>query len=120
MAWRTFWKTGIVRSSVFSSYRSGTPRGCVILWHWMNDLQLQAAYTSATGLPAGRVVRLPGGAGNRIYWRVQGPDGKSAGGMELPPDPGKSEEASKQQVPQGLPCLNVPRNLGRIGVAAPF
>src|SRR6267142_4454083 len=120
MAWRTFWKTGIVRSSVFSSYRSGTPRGCVILWRWMNDLQLQAAYTSATGLPAGRVVRLPGGAGNRIYWRVQGPDGKSAVVMELPADPVKSEEASKHHVHEELPFLNVHRYLERIGVRVPL
>ena len=31
----------------------------------MDDAQLQTAYTSATGQPAGRVERLPGGAGNR-------------------------------------------------------
>ena len=41
----------------------------------MTNDQLQAAYTSATGQPAGRVTRLPGGAGNRIYWRVQAAQG---------------------------------------------
>ena len=85
----------------------------------MNDLQLQAAYTSATGLPAGRVERLPGGAGNRIYWRVHGPDGKSAVVMELPADPVKSEEASKHHVHEELPFLNVHRYLERIGVRVP-
>jgi N-acetylmuramate 1-kinase len=85
----------------------------------MNDPQLQAAYTSATGQPAGRVQRLPGGAGNRTYWRVQGLNGKSAVVMELPPDPVKSEEASKDHAPQELPFVNVHRYLERIGVRVP-
>jgi len=85
----------------------------------MNDPQLRAAYTSATGQPAGRVERLPGGAGNRTYWRVHGPDGKSAVVMELPADPVKSEEASKDHAPQELPFLNVHRYLERIGVRVP-
>ena len=95
------------------------PAGCVILCGWMNDPQLQAAYTSATGLPAGRVERLPGGAGNRIYWRVHGPEGKTAVVMELPADPVKSEEASKHHVHEELPFLNVHRYLSRIGVRVP-
>ena len=65
----------------------------------MNEGQLQAAYTSATGQPAGRVERLPGGAGNRTYWRVCGLTGPSAVVMELPADPVKSEEASKDHAP---------------------
>ncbi len=85
----------------------------------MNDAQLQAAYTSATGQPAGRVERLPGGAGNRTYWRVHGLNGETAVVMELPPDPVKSEEASKDHVPQELPFINVRRYLDRIGVRVP-
>jgi aminoglycoside/choline kinase family phosphotransferase len=85
----------------------------------MNDPQLQAAYTSATGQPAGRVERLPGGAGNRIYWRVHGLKGKSAVVMELPADPVKSEEASKDHAHQELPFVNVHRYLERIGVRVP-
>jgi aminoglycoside/choline kinase family phosphotransferase len=85
----------------------------------MNDPQLQAAYTAATGQPAGRVERLPGGAGNRIYWRVHGLTGKSAVVMELPADPVKSEEASKDHAPQELPFMNVHRYLERIGVRVP-
>ncbi|MGZ6125845.1 MAG: aminoglycoside phosphotransferase family protein [Myxococcales bacterium] len=85
----------------------------------MNDAQLQAAYASATGQPAGRVERLPGGAGNRIYWRVHGLTGGSAIVMDLPADPVKSEEASKDHAPQELPFLNVQRYLARIGVRVP-
>ena len=85
----------------------------------MDDAQLQAAYTSATGQPAGRVERLPGGAGNRTYWRVHGRTGASAVVMELPPDPAKSEEASKDHAPTELPFLNVHRYLERIGVRVP-
>jgi N-acetylmuramate 1-kinase len=85
----------------------------------MNDAQLQAAYTSATGQPAGTVTRLPGGAGNRIYWRVRGLDGGSAVVMELPADPVKSEEASKHHDAEELPFVNVQRYLTRIGVRVP-
>src|SRR3954471_19980983 len=85
----------------------------------MNVPQLQAAYTSATGQPAARVERLPGGAGNRIYWRVHGLTGASAVVMELPADPVKSEEASKDLAPQELPFVNVHRYLERIGVRVP-
>src|SRR3954470_16051173 len=85
----------------------------------MNEAQLQAAYTSATGQPAGKVEKLPGGAGNRIYWRVHGITGKSAVVMELPADPVKSEEASKDHAPAELPFLNVHRYLERIGVRVP-
>jgi aminoglycoside/choline kinase family phosphotransferase len=85
----------------------------------MNEAQLQAAYTSATGQPAGRAERLPGGAGNRIYWRVCGLVGGSAIVMELPADPVKSEEASKDHAPAELPFVNVHRYLERIGVRVP-
>jgi aminoglycoside/choline kinase family phosphotransferase len=85
----------------------------------MNDAQLQAAYTSATGQPAGKVTRLPGGAGNRIYWRVNGLFQGSAVVMELPADPVKSEEASKAAVHTDLPFLNVSRYLDGIGVRVP-
>jgi aminoglycoside/choline kinase family phosphotransferase len=86
----------------------------------MTDDQLRAAYTSATGQPAGTVARLPGGAGNRTYWRVRSLDGaKSAVVMELPADPVKSEEASKDHAAAELPFLNVDRYLTRIGVRVP-
>jgi len=94
-------------------------RPCVLLSGRMNEGQLRAAYTSATGQPAASVQRLPGGAGNRIYWRVRGPEGKSAVVMELPADPVKSEEASKDHAPAELPFLNVQRYLERIGVRVP-
>ncbi len=74
---------------------------------------------SATGQPAVSVQRLPGGAGNRTYWRVCGLAGGSAIVMELPADPVKSEEASKEQGPAELPFLNVQRYLARIGVRVP-
>ena len=85
----------------------------------MLEDQLKAAYTSATGLPAGRVDKLPGGAGNRLYWRIHGPDQRSAVVMELPADPAKSEEASKDHKPVELPFLNVHRYLQGIGVRVP-
>lgn len=86
----------------------------------MTDAQLQAAYTSATGQPAGKVIRLPGGAGNRTYFRVHSIDERrSAVVMELPADPVKSEEASKDHAPPELPFLNVQRYLKRIGVRVP-
>jgi aminoglycoside/choline kinase family phosphotransferase len=85
----------------------------------MNDAQLQAAYTSATGQPAGSVIRLPGGAGNRIYWRVKGLFQGSAVVMELPADPIQSEEASKAAAHVELPFLNVGRYLQSIGVRVP-
>jgi len=85
----------------------------------MNEAQLQAAYTSATGQPAGRVERLPGGAGNRTYFRVHGLTGNPAVVMELPADPVKSEEASKDHVHEELPFLNVHRYLENIGVRVP-
>ena len=78
----------------------------VTLHRHMNEAQLQAAYTSATGQPAGRVERLPGGAGNRIYWRAHGLTGANAIVMELPADPVKSEEASKDHAPSELPFVN--------------
>jgi aminoglycoside/choline kinase family phosphotransferase len=86
----------------------------------MTPDQLQAAYTSATGRPAGTVEKLPGGAGNRIYWRVRELEGRhSAIVMELPADPAKSEEASKDHAPVELPFLNVHRYLTGIGVRVP-
>jgi aminoglycoside/choline kinase family phosphotransferase len=39
--------------------------------------------------------------------------------MELPPEPGKSEEVSKDVAPQELPFLNVHRYLERLGVRVP-
>jgi len=85
----------------------------------MDQRQLGQAYTEAIGRPATTVARLPGGAGNRIYWRVGDATGASAVVMELPPEPGKSEEVSKDGVPQDLPFLNVHRYLQRLGVRVP-
>src|SRR5437588_4392565 len=85
----------------------------------MDQRQLGQAYVEAIGRPATRIDRLPGGAGNRIYWRVGDATGASAVVMELPPEPGKSEEVSKDGVPQDLPFLNVHRYLQRLGVRVP-
>src|SRR5256885_7138564 len=85
----------------------------------MNDSDLRAAYSEAIGRPAEKVIRLPGGAGNRIYWRLVERDGRSAVVMELPPEPGKSEEASKEPSPKDLPFLDVHRYLERIRVRVP-
>jgi aminoglycoside/choline kinase family phosphotransferase len=86
----------------------------------VNEAQLQAAFTSATGQSAGRVIRLVGGAGNRIYWRVHALSGKaSAVVMELPADPVTSEEASKHHAVAELPFLNVSRYLQSLGVRVP-
>jgi aminoglycoside/choline kinase family phosphotransferase len=85
----------------------------------MDQRQLGEAYTEAFGRPATRIERLPGGAGNRIYWRIHDPTGASAVVMELPPEPGKSEEVSKDDAPAELPFLNVHRYLQRLGVRVP-
>src|SRR3954470_11170928 len=85
----------------------------------MTETELRAAYDEAIGRPADRVIRLAGGAGNRIYWRLVERDGRSAVVMELPPEPGKSEEASKEPSPKDLPFLDVHRYLERIGVRVP-
>src|SRR3954467_9791080 len=85
----------------------------------MNESDLRAAYSEAIGRPAEKVIRLPGGAGNRIYWRLVERDGRSAVVMELPPEPGKSEEVSKEPGPEDLPFLDVHRYLERIGVRVP-
>jgi len=85
----------------------------------MTESELRAAYQEAIGRPADRVIRLAGGAGNRIYWRLVERDGRTAVVMELPPEPGKSEEASKEPSPRDLPFLDVHRYLERIGVRVP-
>jgi len=85
----------------------------------MTETELRAAYQEAIGRPPDRVIRLPGGAGNRIYWRLVERDGRSAVVMELPPEPGKSEEVSKDPSPKDLPFLDVHRYLERIGVRVP-
>ena len=86
----------------------------------MTETDLRSAYARATGRDASlaTVTRLPGGAGNRVYWRVAEPD-RRAVVMELPPEPGKSEEVSKDQGPAELPFLNVGRYLQRLGVRVP-
>jgi aminoglycoside/choline kinase family phosphotransferase len=84
----------------------------------MNEAEICDAYRSAFGPGACSAQRLPGGAGNRTYWRVRG-GGRSAVVMELPPEPGKSEEVSKDARAPELPFLNVHRYLERIGVRVP-
>jgi aminoglycoside/choline kinase family phosphotransferase len=86
----------------------------------MDPRQLREAYGRATGRAAdsATVTRLPGGAGNRTYWRVA-ENGRSAVVMELPLEPGKSEEASKDFAPPELPFLNVHRYLEKLGVRVP-
>ena len=76
----------------------------------MTETELRAAYAEAIGRPAERVIRLPGGAGNRTYWRLVERDGRSAVVMELPPEPGKSFEL--WLISERLPR---PRSLGVIG-----
>ena len=85
----------------------------------MDHTQLAQAYAEATGRTARTIERLPGGAGNRTYWRVHAPDSHSAIVMELPPEPAKSEEVSKGGGEHELPFLNVHRYLERIGVRVP-
>jgi len=85
----------------------------------MTETELRAAYAEAVGRQAERVIRLAGGAGNRIYWRLVERDGRSAVVMELPPEPGKSEEVSKEPGPKDLPFLDVHRYLEGIGVRVP-
>ena len=91
----------------------------------METAQLRKAYAAATGRaaqstePLATVTRLPGGAGNRIYWRVHEPDGRSAVVMELPPEPGKSEEVTKGEAPAELAFLEVGRYLAKLGVRVP-
>src|SRR5256885_856642 len=85
----------------------------------MTETELRAAYAEGIGRPAERVIGLRGGAGNRIYWRLVERDGRSGVVMELPPEPGKSEEASKEPSPKDLPFLDVHRYLERIGVRVP-
>src|SRR5438132_1345367 len=85
----------------------------------MDHSELGRAYAEAIRRPAEKIERLPGGAGNRTYWRVSDAAGQSAIVMELPPEPGKSEEASKEAAAKDLPFLNVQRYLERIGVRVP-
>jgi aminoglycoside/choline kinase family phosphotransferase len=85
----------------------------------MDHSELLRAYAEAMGRPAAKIERLPGGAGNRTYWRATDGAGQSAIVMELPPEPGKSEEVSKDAAAQDLPFLNVHRYLERIGVRVP-
>src|SRR6266446_6798155 len=61
----------------------------------MDHSELARAYAEAMGRPAAKVERLPGGAGNRTYWRAS--DGTA----------------------HDLPFLNVHRYLERLGVRVP-
>jgi aminoglycoside/choline kinase family phosphotransferase len=86
----------------------------------MTELELRSAFSRATGRDpsSAQVVRLPGGAGNRTYWRIADAAG-SAVVMELPPDAARSEEVSKGGAPLELPFLDVARYLGGLGVRVP-
>src|SRR6266850_1864931 len=85
----------------------------------MDHSELARAYAEARGRPASKIERLPGGAGNRTYWRASDGTGQSAIVMELPPEPAKSEEVSKDAAAHDLPFLNVHRYLARLGVRVP-
>jgi aminoglycoside/choline kinase family phosphotransferase len=108
----------------------------------MTETELRQACARATGRDASdtTVERLAGGAGNRVYWRISWPqvsttvraveDGdasleqsdapRSLVVMQLPPEPGKSEEASHEAAASvELPFLNVRRYLEQIGVRVP-
>jgi aminoglycoside/choline kinase family phosphotransferase len=85
----------------------------------MDHSELARAYAEAMGRPAAKIERLPGGAGNRTYWRATDGTGQSAIVMELPPEPGKSEEVSKDAAAHDLPFLNVHRYLAKLGVRVP-
>ncbi len=85
----------------------------------MDHSELARAYAEAIGRPAAKIERLPGGAGNRTYWRATDGTGQSAIVMELPPEPSKSEEVSKDGAAHDLPFLNVHRYLERLGVRVP-
>jgi N-acetylmuramate 1-kinase len=98
----------------------------------MTENELRSAYARATGRDAAQatVTRLPGGAGNRIYWRIAERGAGLSSGlaplsapsavvMELPPEPAKSEEVSKEHGPSELPFLNVQRYLSGLGVRVP-
>src|SRR5256885_3667974 len=85
----------------------------------MDHSELGRAYAEAMRRPAAKIERLPGGAGNRSYWRISDATGQSAILMERPPDPVKSEEVSKDAAAHDLPFLNVHRYLERIGVRVP-
>ena len=85
----------------------------------MDQSELARAYAEARGGPAAKIERLPGGAGNRTYWRATEAGGRSAIIMELPPEPAKSEEVSKEAAAHDLPFLNVHRYLERLGVRVP-
>jgi len=85
----------------------------------MDHSELGRAFAEAMRRPAAKIERLPGGAGNRTYWRVTDAAGQAAIVMELPPEPAKSEEVSKDAAAQDLPFLNVHRYLERIGVRVP-
>jgi len=87
----------------------------------MIDDKLRAAYGEATGAAgdSATVTRLPGGAGNRTYWRVSKQGDASVVVMELPAEPARSEEASKPEPARELPFLNVRRYLARLGMRVP-
>ncbi|MBI3182574.1 MAG: phosphotransferase [Myxococcales bacterium] len=64
------------------------------------------------------VKKLKGDASNRSYYRVGAPP-SSYVVMVMPPDAGRSEEATRGGPPKELPFLNVQRYLKRLGVRVP-
>ncbi|MHB8418067.1 MAG: aminoglycoside phosphotransferase family protein [Myxococcales bacterium] len=65
------------------------------------------------------VQKLKGDASSRSYYRVARPGGPSCVAMVLPPDAGKSEEASHGAPASELPFLNVHRWLAAQGIPVP-
>src|SRR5206468_879026 len=112
---------GRLESILKESLPNGTATsfGSMLLFRPMTETEIRDAFRSAMGCAASRARKMPGGAGNRNYWRVHGDDGRSAVVMELPPEPAKSEEVSKEAAAQDLPFLNVHRYLERLGVRVP-
>jgi len=105
-------------SSERSDYRSGSA-ACACYCLLDETTPTTGGVTLATGQPAGRVERLPGGAGNRTTGACK-PQGETAVGDGASPEP--SEERGSEQGSRGpRSCLqsNVRRYLDRIGVRVP-
>lgn len=87
-------------------------------------MNLEAAIRDQVSRAVGRpmthanLVKLPGAASNRSYWRV-GEAPESFIVMVMPREATKSEEATKGEAPKELPFLNVHRYLERLKVRVP-
>jgi aminoglycoside/choline kinase family phosphotransferase len=77
--------------------------------------------SEVSGVPpsAFETRKLKGDASSRSYYRVAQAGGPSYVAMVLPPDAGKSEEATKGGIPSELPFLDVHRYLAAQGIPVP-